>query len=65
MDSCASGSYACAYDCYINKKIDNTVNIINPGGKFQIIFNNNPISYYMINAGILEYDDIIDLSLDF
>jgi len=63
MDSCASGSYACAYDCYINKKVDNQISIINPGGEFHITLNNDTMNYYIINTAVLEYDDIIDLSL--
>ena len=63
MDSCASGSYACAYDSYTKNKIENKITIINPGGKFNIIFNDKNQNFYIFNSAILEYHDMIDLSL--
>jgi len=63
MKSCASGSYACAYDFYINKKSDDKITIINPGGKFDITLNHRTQNYYILNSAILEYSDTIDLSL--
>ena len=63
MKSCASGSYACAYDFYINKKDRNKITIINPGGKFDITLNHRTQNYYILNSAILEYSDTIDLSL--
>ena len=63
MDSCASGSYACAYDFYTNKKDGNKITVINPGGKFDIILNHQTQNYYILNSAILEYRETIDLSL--
>ena len=62
MQSCASGSYACAYDCYKNKKVGNRINVINPGGEFTITLNDDNLDYHIINTAVLEYDDTIDLS---
>ena len=42
---------------------DNQISIINPGGEFHITLNNDTMNYYIINTAVLEYDDIIDLSL--
>ena len=63
MDSCASGSYACVYDSYVKNKIENKITIINPGGKFDIMFNDKNQNFYIFNSAILEYHDMIDLSL--
>ena len=62
MDSCGSGSYACAYDCYLNKKIQNKVTVINPGGNFNIKLDHKTGDYWIRNSAILEYNDTIDLS---
>ena len=64
MDSCASGSYACAYDAYQKNKLQNSIKIINPGGNFKIIFEQNQ-DCYLINKAHLEYNQNIDLSLFF
>ena len=63
MDSCASGSYACAYDAYVNKKTESKIIIINPGGKFDITINANTQNYYILNSAVLECSHTIDLSL--
>ena len=62
MDSCASGSYACAYDSYQKNKLKNSIEIINPGGYFNVIFRKNK-GCYIINKANLEYTKTIDLSL--
>ena len=62
VDSCASGSYACTYDSYLNKKIENKITVINPGGEFNIILNNKTQNYHILNSAILEYNETIDLS---
>ena len=41
MPSCASGSFACAYDYSKKNNIFNRINILNDGGKHQITFNKN------------------------
>ena len=63
MDSCASASYACAYDAYVNKKSESKIIIINPGGKFDITINANTQNYYILNSAVLECSHTIDLSL--
>ena len=39
MDSCASGSYACAYDYSNKNNIYGKIKVLNDGGISQIIFN--------------------------
>ena len=41
MPSCASGSFACAYDYSKKNNIFNEINIINDGGEHQVVFNEN------------------------
>ena len=41
MDSCASGSYACAYDYSVKNDIFGKIKVINDGGISQIIFNDS------------------------
>ena len=61
MNSCASGSYACAFHYHKNKKLTSSINIINPGGKYLSIFENNYKNNYIISNGIIEYHDFIEL----
>ena len=62
MDSCASGSYACAYDAYQKNKLKSSIKIVNPGGNFNVIFGENK-DCHIINKANLEYNKTIDLSL--
>ena len=40
MDSCASGSYACAFDYSFKNNIYKKIQVLNDGGNSQITFNN-------------------------
>tara|TARA_Y100000590_G_scaffold421239_1_gene524714 strand:- start:1824 stop:2594 length:771 start_codon:yes stop_codon:yes gene_type:complete len=60
MDSCASGSFACAFDYHKNNKSKSLINIINPGGKYLSIFNNNYNDNYIISDCLIEYHDYLE-----
>ena len=59
MASCASGSYACAYDFSKKQNVLGEINIINDRGKFNIIFN----KYYKknkLNGKVeIEYEGVL------
>ena len=57
MDSCASGSFACAYHFHKNHSIKLKINIINPGGKYYCRFNDNYKYNSIISSGKLEFED--------
>ena len=61
MSSCASGSYACAYHCYYNKKIKPNIKIVNPGGEFKISFNKDYTKNYILNKATLGFNSSINL----
>jgi diaminopimelate epimerase len=55
MDSCASGSYACAYDYSRKNNHNKKINVINDGGESQIIFGRDYNTNFFISKGIIEY----------
>ena len=59
MASCASGSYACAYDFSKKQNISGKINIINDGGFFNIIFNKNYKKNKLIGTAKIEYKGVL------
>ena len=60
MDSCASGSFACAYDYSKNNNIK-SVKIINDGGNSEILFSNNYQKNFFLSKGIIEFKGNIEV----
>lgn len=61
MASCASGSYACAYDYSIKNNFNKKINIINDGGNSQIVFSENYNNNFFISKGIIEFKGEIEI----
>ena len=61
MQSCASGSYACAYHCHYKNMLKGNIKIINPGGEFEISFNKDYTKNYITNKAKLEFSSLINL----
>ena len=62
MDSCASGSYACAFH-YLNKnKRFGEIKVHNIGGNFQISFDEKYINNTLIGKAEIEYNDSIEVN---
>ena len=56
MQSCSSGSFACAYH-YFKKNLNiKDITIINPGGNYLCSFNINNENNYIKSSGIIEYE---------
>ena len=62
MDSCASGSYACAYEYSIKKNINNKINVLNDGGNFSIMFNENYNKNTVKVKSHLEYSGVLKIN---
>ena len=60
MDSCASGSFACAYDYSKNNNIK-SVKIINDGGNSEILFSNNYQKNFFLSKGTIEFKGNIEV----
>lgn len=59
MASCASGSYACAYDFSKKQSILGKINIINDGGVFNITFNKHYKKNKLIGKAEIEYKGVL------
>ena len=55
MDSCASGSFACAYDYSNKNKHIHKINVINDGGNSQVIFENKYSKNFFSSKGFIEF----------
>ena len=55
MNSCASGSVACAYDYSKKYKFFEKINVINDGGESQIIFKKNYNRNFFTSKGLIEF----------
>lgn len=63
MDSCASGSYACAFHYFSELSSFGKINVKNIGGNFQIIFDKNYMNNLLIGKAEIEYEDFLDTKL--
>lgn len=61
MESCASGSFACAFHYHFNNKVKSLINIINEGGNYLSTFNEKYSNNAIISNSIIEYEDNIIL----
>ena len=61
MNSCASGSFACAFHYHKKYNINSNINIINKGGEYISIFNNNYNNNSIASKSIIEYHDFFNL----
>ena len=61
MDSCASGSYACAYDYSIKNNYNKKINVINQGGNSQIIFGKDYNRNFFLSKGIIEFKGELEI----
>ena len=59
MKSCASGSFACAYDYSIKEKILGDIEVVNDGGNFIINFSKDYKKSTLIGKAEIEYKGII------
>ena len=59
MNSCASGSFACAYDYSIKEKVLGDIEVVNDGGSFIISFNKDYKKSTLIGKAEIEYKGII------
>jgi len=55
MHSCASGSYACAYDYSRKNNYNKKIKVINDGGDSQIIFGKDYNKNFFSSKGIIEF----------
>lgn len=55
MDSCASGSYACAYDHSKKNKNIKSIKVINDGGNSEVLFGKNYSTNFFSSKGVIEY----------
>tara|TARA_Y100000590_G_C15674682_1_gene997523 strand:+ start:279 stop:1067 length:789 start_codon:yes stop_codon:yes gene_type:complete len=62
MDSCASGSYACAFDYFKKNNFIGKIKVQNIGGMFQIIFDENYMNNTLIGKAEIEYKDSIEVN---
>ena len=60
MNSCASGSFACAYDYSKNSNIK-SIKIINDGGNSEILFDNNYKTNFFSSKAIIEFKGNIEV----
>jgi len=56
MNSCASGSFACAFHYHHRYNINSDINIINKGGSYVSIFTNDYNNNFIASKGIIEYN---------
>jgi len=62
MKSCASGSYACAYNfCKKNNINNETIKILNEGGQLEVFFSSDYSRNFLIGKSKIEYTDTIDI----
>ena len=61
MDSCASGSYACAYDYSKKNSYNEKINVINDGGDSQIVFGEDYNRNFFISKGLIEYKGELEI----
>ena len=59
MKSCASGSYACAYDYSKKQNIVKKINVMNDGGNINVIFAQNYKKNRLIGKVKLEYKGVL------
>ena len=62
MDSCASGSYACAFHHYNQNNRFGKIKVKNIGGIFEIIFDENYMNNRLIGEAEIEYNDSIKIN---
>ena len=61
MASCASGSFACAYDYSKNNNDIKSIKVINDGGNSEILFDNSYKSNFFLSKGIIEFKGNIEV----
>ena len=61
VDSCASGSFACAYHLAKIGKLNKKIIVINKGGLLNITFDKNYINNYIISGAEIEDDYLIQI----
>ena len=61
MDSCASGSFASAYDYSMKNSYSDKVRIINDGGNSEVVFENNYKSNFFLSKGEIEYNGELEI----
>ena len=61
VDSCASGSFACAYHLLKNQLINNNITVVNKGGLLNIIFDKNYKDNYIISDAEIEKNYIVHI----
>ena len=61
MNSCASGSFACAYHYHKNNNLKMDIKIINDGGNYFCKFQNNYQNNFIFSKGIIEFSDTYSL----
>ena len=59
MNSCASGSFACAYDYSNKEKVLGDIEVVNDGGNFIMSFNKNYKESTLIGKAEIEYKGIL------
>ena len=62
MTSCASGSYACAYEYSLKKNIKNQIKVLNDGGNFSVIFSDNYKKNIIKLKSKIEYSETIKIN---
>ena len=63
MNSCASGSYACAFDYSLKNSKFGKIKVINDGGDFDIIFDKNYTYNTLAGKAEIDSEDFIDIKL--
>lgn len=61
VESCASGSFACAYHLSKNQLINKNITVINKGGLLNIKFDKNFNKNYIISGAKIEGDYLLDI----
>ena len=62
MPSCASGSYACAFNYSQRSNIFGEIKVLNDGGLFRIIFDENYMNNTLMGKAEIEYEDLIKIN---
>ena len=61
MQSCSSGSFACAYDYSRKKNIIGEIKVLNEGGNMKIVFNKDYKKNTLIGKVEIEYNAELEL----
>ena len=61
MDSCASGSFASAYDYSMKNGYFDKIKIINDGGNSEVVFENNYKENFFLSKGEIEYNGELEI----